>query len=427
MLFEQFAERLLFSILIGALVGVEREHARKASEEKNWPIFGLRTTIIFAVLGFLFTYLALETNNPSLISIGALAALILTTVTYISNVWLKQHTGSTTYIAMMVVFFSGAIVGLGGYTNYLIAATLSITTTVVLVLKRMLVGWTHKLTFGEIIAALKFGIIAFIILPLLPNKPIDPFGVFNPFQIWYVIVLVSAIYFVSYVAMKHLSYKGLWISSFFGGFISGSITVYQLAEWLRKKKGLFNSVVFGVFLACVTAILGDIIVIVFVFNALDLLYLVLPAKLIGISVLLIFALISYEKNKKKHKIEIKLESPFAIIPALKFGLLYLVLIALSTVFSHYFGNLGLIPVAFFGSLVSSATFVASTAGLAKVGAIGLNTAAQLIIFASIVAMMVKVLWVQHAKNIRLTRQTLFGVSAASIAMAITMIIQFYIL
>jgi uncharacterized membrane protein (DUF4010 family) len=82
------------------------------------------------------------------------------------------------------------------------AAALSIVTTLILIIKHKLIGWTRKLTNEEIISAIKFGIIAFIIFPLLPNKFIDPWNLINPYKVWYVIILISTIYFITYIMMK---------------------------------------------------------------------------------------------------------------------------------------------------------------------------------------------------------------------------------
>ena len=49
---------------------------------------------------------------------------------------------------------------------------------------------------------LQFALVAAVILPLLPNRTIDPLGLLNPFQVWMMVVLVSGIGFSRYVLMK---------------------------------------------------------------------------------------------------------------------------------------------------------------------------------------------------------------------------------
>ena len=119
---EVFAGQLLFAVLVGSLVGIEREHAR--SVHKTHIPFGLRTTILFSVLGFLFTYFYSITSDALLLSIGMITAIVIATAVYLAHVWIDKSAGATTYIAMLIVFFTGALVGLGGYVNYLAAAIL---------------------------------------------------------------------------------------------------------------------------------------------------------------------------------------------------------------------------------------------------------------------------------------------------------------
>jgi uncharacterized membrane protein (DUF4010 family) len=363
-------------------------------------------------------------GNPALLVAGALTAIIVATAVYIAHVWKERDIGATTYLSVLIVFFMGVLVGFGDYNSMIVAAMLSIIVTGFLLTKKMLIKWTISLKFEEIFGAVKFGVIAFIILPLLPNRFIDPFNIFNPFKIWYVIVAVSGIYFISYIFLKHFSDKGLIFSSLFGGLISGSVTVYNLALWLKKNKRLLSTITGGVFLACITGILSDIFVLGFVLNTWDLLLKVLPAQFVGITTLFLFSHVYYEKRKHQ-KFELKMESPFAFKPALKFGALFLGLIAISSVLYSLFGQYGLYPVAVLGSVVSSSTFIASIGSIVQQQQIAAMEAAPLIILASVVSLLVKVFWIQEAKNKKITKDILVGTVVTSIAMVATISLQYF--
>ena len=404
MVLVEFVSGLIFSILVGALVGVEREHVRIVEKFKGLPIFGVRTIILFSILGFFFSFFAKYTNTPLIVAVGALSALVITTTVYFSNVLTKRYTGSTTYIAMMVVFFLGAFVGLGGYTNYLIAAIGSIVTTAFLAGRNKLRSLSRKIEQREIFGAIKFGIIAFIILPLLPNRALDPFGIFNPFQIWYVVVLVSAIYFVSYVMMRIFAEKGLLITSLLGGLVSGSVVTYQIAGWLKRNKKLISVAVTSVLLTIIAGVLADLVVITFVFQKWALLLAILPALAAAILFLLLMIFIVYKDHKKIPHFKIDVKSPFALKPALEFGLFYLALLGINTVLSSQLGAFGAYPLTILASLVSSSTAIISTVSLYSLGKIGLIDTARLVLIAVTVAFLTKTFWASYAKNSDFTKK-----------------------
>lgn len=411
MVLVEFVSELIFAILVGALVGIEREHARAAEHFKGLPIFGVRTTILLSILGFLFSFFAMSINTPFLIAIGALSVVIITTAVYFSNALIKKYTGATTYVATIIVFFLGAFVGLGGYTNYMIAAIGSIVTTAFLATRHKLRHLSKMIEQREIFGAVKFGIIAFIILPLLPNKTIDPFGIFNPFQIWYVVVIVSAIYFVSYILMRIFSERGLIITSLLGGLVSGSIITYQLGGWLNRNKKLISIATTGVMLAIISGLIGDLFIIAFVFNKFDLLLMLIPAVAIVILFFLFFAFKTYESNKEIPHFRVNVKSPFALKPALEFGAFYLALLGINTVLGNLLGVYGLYPVTILASLVSSSTSIISTVSLYALGKLSLIESAQMILLAITVAFLTKIFWAQHAKNAEFTKKIAFATIA----------------
>ncbi len=421
-----FAQQFILAVLVGALIGIEREHARAVVKKKEFPIFGMRTTILFAMLGFLTSFTSNLVGSSAIIIAGVVLALIITTTVYASNVFVHKYTGSTTYIAMLIVFFSGLFVGLGGYINYVIAVTLSIATTLLLASKRIFVNWTRKLTNEEIISAVKFGIIAFIILPLLPNRYIDPWGIINPYKIWYVIVAISVIYFVSYILMKELSQKGLIISAFFGGLVNGSATAYQLADWLRRKKSLLKPVLSGVFVACFTGLFGDLVVILLVFNNLRLLrYLLLPYTVAMVFVLA-YSYIMYKSYKGILPKKLNLKSPFALKPVLIFGMFYLALVFFGGLLSIYFGQLGLLPTTLGGSLFSSSAVIASLANLSNQNVISVAAAAKFVVLAASTSLIIKVFWVHNALNKKLSKSVAIGVLLAAVSMFVALYFQLLI-
>jgi uncharacterized membrane protein (DUF4010 family) len=125
-------------------------------------------------------------------------------------------------------------------TDYTIfAIVLAVLVTLILAFKGTLHGFVRSLSTEDIFVTLKFALVATVILPLLPNRTIDPWGLFNPFQVWLMVVLVSGIGFSGYVLMKILgTSKGIYISGLFGGLASSTATTISFSSASRQYQGM---------------------------------------------------------------------------------------------------------------------------------------------------------------------------------------------
>ena len=62
---------------------------------------------------------------------------------------------------------------------------------------------------------------SFVVLPLLPTHPIDPWGALVPYKLWLLVVLISALSMVGYVAVRVFgANRGTLLTGFFGGLVS---------------------------------------------------------------------------------------------------------------------------------------------------------------------------------------------------------------
>ncbi len=422
-----FVRQLLFAVLVGALPGIEREHLRKKIKDKSIPIFGIRTIILFSVLGFISAHLGTTLGESGLFVFGILITIIISTVVYLTNFWKHKHTGATTYASVFLVFFMGFLVGLGTYTHLIMASVLSIILTLLLTARRGLIDWSRRLKGEEIFSAIKFGIIAVIILPLLPNRYVDLWNLINPYSVWYIIVLISVIFFASYIFMKMFSEKGLFYSTFFAGLISGTGTVYQLACRLKRNKTLLKTILSCIFLASFASLFSHLVVIAFVFGAFELfLHLIIPYSIAMVFLMIIFYYF-FKKSRKDDKKEIELDSPLSLKSVFTFGGIYLSLVVIGGLLSFYFGDFGLVPAVAGASLFSSSAATASLANLFHQGNITLQSATGFVIFSAIISLLIRILWVWPTKNKKLIKTVTIGTSASSAVLLITYIIQFYFL
>jgi uncharacterized membrane protein (DUF4010 family) len=81
---------------------------------------------------------------------------------------------------------------------------------------------------------LQFGAISAVVLPLLPDAPLGPYGALNPFHIWLMVVLIAGVSLAGYVAWR-LTWvrRGLLLTGVLGGLASSTATTLAYARQAR--------------------------------------------------------------------------------------------------------------------------------------------------------------------------------------------------
>lgn len=229
--------QLLISVLLGLLVGLQRE--RVASDPA-----GFRTFPLITVFGTLCALLAREFGYGWMLGVGAAGVI---TVIVIGNVPRLKRTdvdpGITTEVSMLVMFAVGAFVVVG---PWIIAAAITGGVAILLHMKPQLHRFAERMGEQDFRAILQFVLITFIILPVLPNKAYDPLqalqpvfpertlpqlDVLNPYEIWLLVVLVVAISLAGYVSFKWLGHRaGTVLGGILGGTVSSTATTVSYAR-----------------------------------------------------------------------------------------------------------------------------------------------------------------------------------------------------
>src|SRR5262249_30927613 len=136
--------------------------------------------------------------------------------------------GATTEIAALATFLLGALSGAGNLT---IAGAAGVAVAVILAAKPPLERFSKALTADEVSAALELAVVSVIVLPLLPDRGYGPWNALNPREIWTVVVLVSALSFAGFVAMRVLGERrGLALTGAVGGLVSSTAVTLSLAR-----------------------------------------------------------------------------------------------------------------------------------------------------------------------------------------------------
>lgn len=242
---EFLAVRLAISLGIGLLIGVERER-RKGTGEDRQPA-GIRTFALASLAGGL----SLAFGGEWVLAATALVIGALTAVGYGRS--RARDPGLTTEVALVTAVLLGAL----AVREPGLASGLAVGVVILLASRSSLHRFVRRvLTERELHDALVFAAAALVILPLTPDRPIDPLGVVNPRTLWRLAVIFMAISGAGYVALRALGAGiGLTVSGFFSGFVSSSATVGAMGARARENPALRPAAVAGAVLSTVATVL----------------------------------------------------------------------------------------------------------------------------------------------------------------------------
>ena len=304
------------ALIIGILIGMEREHDKPDGEKM---FAGVRTFALLALAGCTGALLVDVTGTAmSFIEVLGIIGLLIAVSYFVSA--REGEMGLTTEVAGLIAVLLGALC----YWDYLeLAAALAVTTTVLLSLKVELRSFADRISQDDIFAALKFAVITAIILPLLPKEPIGPapFDVLVPYNIWLMVVLIAGINFLGYVLVKLVGAKqGIGLTGFLGGLVSSTAVTLSFSERSQREIDLAKPFALAIIIAW-TVMFARVLVEVAVINIELLLILWVPivtAAMAG----LFYSYWLYRKQKVDDKGEVAVSNPFELGAAIKFGLLY---------------------------------------------------------------------------------------------------------
>ncbi|HEY9519997.1 MAG TPA: MgtC/SapB family protein [Methyloceanibacter sp.] len=376
------------TILLGALIGIEREK-RKAEEEKTGHIAGLRTFILLALLGAAAGWLSRTLSTPWILA----AALLIVGAVVVAGYFVTARSsqdgrGLTTEIAAVVVFLLGAMVMLGYET---LAIGLGVVTAAVLAYKQPLHGFVEKLGWDDVYAGVRLLIATFIALPLLPDQTIDPWGALNPYKLWLLVILISSLSLVGYVLTRLLgASRGVALTGLVGGLASSTAVTLSFAKEGREKPGIANALACGILLAWAVMFVR-VLVLVAVVNRALLAPLLVPFLVMAVTVG-VFAAFYYFRDgstekRASAKGEVDVKNPFSLMAAAKFGALFAIILLVVKIVQQTMPPSGLYAVAALSGLVDVDAITLSMAELAQSGEA--HTAVIAIVIASLSNTLVK--------------------------------------
>lgn len=357
------ALKMAVAIGIGMLAGMEREWSNKD--------VGIRTFAIVALLGMLASLVGQSVVIASLVGVLLLVAVMNT-----RSIVTDHSLEITTSAALILNYLLGVLVGLGHIFTPIAGA---IVMTMLLAWKTELSRFAGGLQPSEIRSAVLLGLLGFVIYPVLPNRYIDPWQLFNPSDAWLSVIAIAGIGFVNYVLLRVYSTRGLYLGALFGGLVNSSATVAELGARLRQA-GLVSRATTLCLLTTI-AMFARNLVLATIFS---------PRSLSGTLVpLLAMTLVAGFWVWRDHRVQdslpgtLTLESPISLPKVIWFGIMFISIQIAGALLTRFFGSYGMLATGIFGGLVSSASTTAAAATMAMHGKISPSLAGSTVVLTSL--------------------------------------------
>jgi uncharacterized membrane protein (DUF4010 family) len=311
------------ALFIGALIGLEREKRKSREAEQN--LGGIRTFILMAMAGAISGWLSSRLDAPVIFASALGLASILVITGYAITVRAGTATpGLTTEIAAIVTVLLGGLVMFGWPE---LAVGLGIATSAVLAFKGQLHGAVAKLGEDDIYAGIKLLIASFIILPLLPDRALDPLDALNPRQLWLLVIFIAALSLVGYVAVRVLGQtRGTAATGLFGGLVSSTAVTLSFARRSRDEGRTAEGsdiLAAGVLLAWVVMVIRIVVEVFIVHRPLLPVVAVPIGAIAAVSLIAGVLLLRRGSDADDEDFEdVPLRNPFSLTAAAKFGALF---------------------------------------------------------------------------------------------------------
>src|SRR5579859_2201266 len=238
-------ERLGVALAIGLLIGLERGWERRDRPEGSRTA-GFRT---FGLIGLLGGITAIVGGDSRVLLLGAVGMALGAAL--VAGYWRETahepDISLTSTIAGLVTLGLGAIAGAGDLTT---ASAVAVVVTVPLGFKPELHELLRRIDRAELLATLRLLLISLVMLPILPNRDYGPWHAFNPYRIWWMVVLVAGISYVGYFATRLFGkQRGVLLAGVFGGLASSTAVAVAFARREERAPAEVNLTSAGIVIA----------------------------------------------------------------------------------------------------------------------------------------------------------------------------------
>jgi len=324
------------ALAIGLLIGIERGWKSRQVKDGG-RIAGLRTYGLTGLLGGVAGVLSQDLGAMAFgfVFIGFTAAV---TIAYVMQQRISGDASITSLVTMLLTFMLGSLVALD-HVN--LAASTAVIMAILLRYKDVLHQWLQKLEDHELRAALQLLLISIVLLPILPDRGYGPWQALNPYEIWWMVVLIAGISFVGYFSMKIAGPgKGVILTSLAAGMVSSTALTLHYARLSKTQENMKGLLATGILLACGT-MFPRVLLISSLINPALFNQLVAPMAVMTVLVLILAAIV-WHRNSDQAPCEFtQLKNPLELKTAFIFSGLLILVILLGKTAVYFFGDAGL--------------------------------------------------------------------------------------
>jgi uncharacterized membrane protein (DUF4010 family) len=384
---EHAAYSLALALAIGLLFGLERGWHAQQPEYVSRPA-GVRTFGLVGLLGGVAGLLATHTT-PALLGWLFAATAAASTAAYALSASDTGETGATTLFAGLLAFGLGALATLGQPVTAAVAAVVA---TLLLGLKPQLHAWIGKLDETELQATLQLLLISVVLLPILPNKGYGPADALNPYELWWMVVMIAAISYAGYFAVRIAgSSAGVPLTGLLAGLASSTALTLQMARLARRDNADRSLLGSGILLANAT-LPPRILVIVGLVQPALIRPLVIPLALMTLITALSALPFWLRRRRADQAAPVQTRNPLALGSALRFGLLLAVIMLLSRIVADRLGDAAVLGLAVISGLADVNAITLSVARMQPDISLSLATLAILLAVTSNAVFKTGVCW-----------------------------------
>ena len=352
------------SIILGGLVGIEREYKK---QREGTPVFGgVRTFILISLLGTLSAHISSSFGDPFIyIILISFSALLVIAQLF------ERLPGLTSEVSAILTFLIGVLCY---KEEFQLAAAIAITVLFILSFKEQMHKFVKHLSLEDLFAFLKFAAATVILYPLLPDKSF--YGV-NPREVWTMVVIISTLDFLGYFLTKIAGERGILFTGLIGGLVSSTAVAATFSSLSKTNRSLIPEYAAGI-VGASAIMFPRITFLAGIVNLQFTKYLIMPfltAFLMGI-----FFAYRISNLEREERAKVKVKNPYELSNAIKFSVFYAFILFISRNTLKYLGDYGLY-------------IVAAVSGLSDVDAITLSvsklfTASEVSLLTGIVTVIV---------------------------------------
>jgi uncharacterized membrane protein (DUF4010 family) len=401
---------LLVALGAGLLIGVERE--RRKGEGPTRAAAGVRTFVLVALGGAMAALL----DSALLLAVGAAGVGGLAIASYLRS--RDDDPGLTTEIALIVTYLLGAL----AHRSPQLAAGLSALVALLLAAR----GFLHefvvaRLSDREVFDGLLLAGAALVILPLMPDRAVDPLGAINPYVVWKLTVIVLVINSFGYMAQRVLGPgRGLPLAGLFGGFVSSAATIAALGSRTRAHPEWLPACVAGAAWSNVATV-AQLALVLGVVNP-PLLWRLAPSLAVMGGVAILSGAWFWSRAQRTYE-GVTTGRAFQPRQALVFSVTVTTLLVLAAALERQFGSTGALVGITVGGFADAHSAAASAASLAHRAALSSELAAVAVLLAASTNSMTKLVVAAGSGGrdymLRLAPSIVLMIAGAWAALAVT--------